>query len=183
MSFIVIGQPGQPPRLLIPADEAERWDSRNVMEGEVVLECEAPGDFVIAADGSGLEPRAWPLTLLKEQAAGAISAKFRAVMAAGCNTPKGRADCDDVAQQRVTSAVLMADKADAMGLPDTPVPWTMFDKSVQPHNRADLALLGLAIGAQMQAAFARKQQLEAAVESAADPAALAAIAIDDGWPS
>lgn len=183
MSFVVIGLPGSPPRLLIPADEAERWDSRNVLEGEVVLECEAPGDFVIKADGSGLEPRTWPLAYLKEQAAAAISSKFRAVMAAGCNTPKGRADCDDVAQQRVTSAVLMADKAEAMGLPDTPVLWTMFDKTVAPHSRADLALLGLAIGAQMQAAFVRKQELEAAVEAASDYAALAAVAIEQGWPT
>lgn len=179
--MFAIGQRGEPPRLFVEGADATTVFAQ-VRADEVVIEDAEIGDFVISADGNALEPRTIPVAEARAAALLAVSNRFNAVLALGCMTPKGRADCDDKAQQRITSAVLLADKAAELGVPEAATPWTMFDGSVEPHSRVELVALGLAIGAQMQACFARKQQLQAAISAAADHAALAAIDIEAGWP-
>ncbi|ODU71349.1 MAG: hypothetical protein ABT11_04060 [Novosphingobium sp. SCN 66-18] len=179
--MFAVGLRGEAPRLLIEGSDVTTVFAQ-VRANEVVIEDAAIGDFVISGDGSTLEARVIPIEEARAAAMVAVSTHFNVVLAQGCMTPKGRADCDDKAQQRITSAVLLSDKAAQLGLPEAATPWTMFDGSVEPHSRAELVALGLAIGAQMQACFARKQQLQALIGAAADRAALAAIDIEAGWP-
>lgn len=143
----------------------------------------------IVADEQGLPQAVDPaslLTLDEARAArqAAVSAAFVVELAKGCQGPKGWVDCDEQAQGRISRIIQMRREAAALDIPQPPtVTWTMFDKSRQPHDDAELIALGLAVGARFQALFAAKQALEDAVRDAAMRQELDAIDIAGGWPS
>lgn len=114
----------------------------------------------------------------------AISAQFEREVVKGCASPKGRVDCDDKAQGRVSNVISLRERAAAAGIDlDATVMWTMFDQSQEPHSDAELIGLGIAIGFGFAAKFARKQALEAEALAAMDIDALAQVDPASGWPA
>lgn len=182
MSYLAIGMPGSQPRLFFPTSATDLAND-SLAEGEVSIPCTAMGDFVISEDGTTLEVRAKPIAEVRQRLMETLRQRFATELAKGCESPKGRVDCDDKAVQRVTSAVVMADKLAELGLPDVDENWTMFDQSVVPHSRGELTALGLAIGAGFRACFSNKQTLENQLDAATTVAELNAVNLDSGWPT
>lgn len=178
--MIAIGKAGQPVRTFIVTSDQDIID-QNTLAGEVALTVEESGEFCISADGLSLIAAEIPLERLVDEKLQAISRKFRIELAKGCSTPLGWADCDEQAQQRITTALLLSDKALEAGEAPRIEIWTMFDKSKVPHNRAQLVALGLAIGDAFRTAFNRKQELEEMVSACISQADLDAIDIESGW--
>lgn len=83
-------------------------------------------------------------------------------------------DSDHVSQGRIQGAVQLALLAADAGQPFA-IDWTLADNTVRTLDAAGVIAVGLALGAHVQAAFAHGRDLYAAIEAAADTAAVAAI--------
>ena len=149
------------------------WIDRGEVPANVPAALAAWDGAAIAADLSG------PI----EAAQAAISARFVQATLAGCASPKGWVDCDEIAQGRVTRLVELLQRADTLGM-ETPatVDFTMYDKTRQPHTLEELIALGMTIGFHFLALFARKQALEAALAVAETLADIEAIDVEADWP-
>ena len=124
------------------------------------------------------------LTYLKAAKQLAISDGFKAATLAGCMSPKGKVDCDEVAQGRVDRMVRLIEKAQQAALPvPAVVSWTMYDKSQIDHSYADLVGLGIAIGFHFTNLFSVKQTKEMALEAATTRADIDDIDTHGGYPS
>lgn len=99
----------------------------------------------------------------------------------GCATPLGRMDTDADSQRKVNGSVTMALIAQAAGRPFS-IDWTMADNTTLAHDGPAMIAAGVAVGQHVSACHERALELKAAIETAADMAALAAIDIEQGWP-
>lgn len=154
-------------------DPAE-WIDRGEVPDEVPVMLATWDGTAIVADLTG--PR--------EAKQAAISARFVQATLAGCASPKGWVDCDEVAQGRVDRLVKLIREASDLGMdPPETVDFTMYDKSQQPHTLAELVTLGITIGFHFLALFAHKQALEAALASIDTLAAIEALDVEVGWPT
>ncbi|QCI92606.1 hypothetical protein [Novosphingobium sp. EMRT-2] len=98
------------------APDEESAMLQNHGDESVVVDITAPVDVI--ADGrwqwtgesfEQAELAGPSLELAKEMALGRVSTQFRIELAKGCPTPLGWADCDEQAQQRITTALLLSD--------------------------------------------------------------------------
>ena len=97
-----------------------------------------------------------------------------AAVQAPVSTPFGVFDADDAAQANITKRVLMINNIPAVSLPTT-IEFTRHDNTVATLTPAQMVQVGLLLGAQVEAAFAKGRALRAATEDAKDVAAVAAI--------
>lgn len=178
--MFAIGTPGQQPRIVLVTNDIGAAEAQ-AEPGEVAVPISAPGEYQIADDGSQAELRTVPLA--EQQAARMIelSDRFAAEIAGGCDSPKGRVDCDDQAASRIANTLMFYQMA-ALD-PASTTRWTMFDKSKVDHDFTELTALGVAIGTGFAQRFGVKQTIEDAISAATTPAELDAIDITAGWPS
>jgi len=88
---------------------------------------------------------------------------------------------DEISRGYITGAVVMAQTALANSQPFA-MDWTLADNSVASLDGPTMIAVGIAVGQHIAACHERAQVLRAAIESAANTAALAAIDITTGWP-
>lgn len=100
---------------------------------------------------------------------------------AGCVTPLGRVDTDEVSRLNISGAVQAATIAQAAGQ-SFAIDWTMADDSVVTHDAAAMIAMGLAVAAYVSACHDAARGVRDAIDAAADLTALAAITIDGGYP-
>lgn len=99
----------------------------------------------------------------------------------GCATAWGRVDTDSDSQIKVSGAVQMAMLAQMAGDPYS-IDWTMADNSQVTLDAAGMMQMGVTVGEHVKACHAAGTNIRAAIEAAADEAALAAIDITAGYP-
>jgi len=94
-----------------------------------------------------------------------IKAAREAAITSPLVTPYGTFDATANAQRSITDAVLMLPILEAMGAPQT-IEFTLHDNSTATLTTAQMVQIGLALGAQTQAAHAKARLLRAQIEAA-----------------
>lgn len=175
-----IGTPGGAPRLFIdnPADQCEA--------GEVAVEISEIGDYLISADGTGVQPR--PLTLADQQKAAlatlATLASAKLNLWAGGTAPAGGLQVDDVSTARINGWVSQALATKLTGAAFGLSYWIMADNSHHPITGADdFITFAQAALAYKTAAVLNNGNLKTSIAAAVDSTALAAIDPTQGWPT
>ena len=90
------------------------------------------------------------------------------------DTPFGVFDADDAAQANITKRVLLLNNTPASSLPAT-IEFTRHDNTVATLTPAQMVQVGLLLGAQVEAAFAKGRVLRSAIAAAPDSAAITII--------
>lgn len=90
----------------------------------------------------------------------------------------GTFDSDANSQRKLVGAIMAAQLQGA----GFSIDWRMQDDSVVTLDAAQIAAVGMAIMARVDACQQRKNELDAMVSAATTLAALAAIPVDQGWP-
>lgn len=110
-----------------------------------------------------------------------LTAVFNAHLAMGCTSALGWVDCDDQAQNRVTSRFMQYQFFGLSTATDTV--WVMFDKTTETHTYAQFVTLASDITNGFQAFMDNKKTLQNSIDAATTVAALDAIDLEVGWPS
>ncbi|HBK92542.1 MAG TPA: hypothetical protein DDZ68_12820 [Parvularcula sp.] len=110
-----------------------------------------------------------------------VDARKAEIQSGGCMTPKGEVQTDPGSRDLIAGAVQMAMIAKSADAPYLQY-WTMADDSDVAHDADEMIAMGLAVGEFVGAAHAHARSLKAAIEAAADAAAILAVDIDAGWP-
>lgn len=122
------------------------------------------------------------MTLLRAIKWEAVKAKRTEVQTGGCNTPSGRAQTDLESLGLINGAVTMAILSLQASAPYS-IEFTLADNTSIALDAAGMIALGQAVGIFIAVSHARSVALRAAIDAAADPAALDAIDIESGWPT
>lgn len=110
----------------------------------------------------------------------AVNARKDALENGVAPTPSGPCNCDPVSRNKINGAAL---SYVAQGSPEEfEIDWTMADDSDATLSGAELLSMGLSVGSHIAAVHARSRSLKAAIDDAADHAALDEIDITEGWP-
>lgn len=99
----------------------------------------------------------------------------------GAPTPHGIVDSDMDSRNKLNGAVLMAMLAAQAGQPFA-LTWTLADNSNVNLDGQSLITMASAVGQYVATCHGHAQVLKAAIDAAADHAALDAIDIEAGWP-
>lgn len=98
---------------------------------------------------------------------------------AGCMTPKGRVQTDEVSQASILQAMFRAQLAISMG-ETWSIDWLMEDNSVASHDAGEMIAMGLAVGAWKTACFAASVPILEEIKASDDPDG---IDITAGYPT
>jgi len=101
----------------------------------------------------------------------------------GCASPLGRVDTDADSQRKVNGAVTAAMAAQMLGMPFTPIPWTMEDDSIVLHDAPAIIAMGLAVIGHIQTCQANGNAIRAQIDAAETPEAAFAVDRTAGYPA
>lgn len=169
-----IGTPGQSVRMFIdlPNDSAL---ASNVLAGEIAVEVQSVGDFIISQSGDGVEPRPVPIDEARLARWGDVKAIRQRAENAGCVTPWGIVQTDSESQSRIASAALSAFLAQ-VGYQRV---WTFADNTTHTLGADDLKALNGLVQSHVEACRTRARELRTAIYASNDPSS---IDINTGWP-
>lgn len=183
-ALYAIGRPGEHPRIMLSTPHRADADAQ-VSIGEVCLVLTAvPAEpYILSADGALLVSVTVPLTVLQAAAWDRARAYRNQRQEGGCMTPLGRVDTDADSQRKINGAVTAAMVALTTGADFPAIVWTMTDNSAVSHDAAAMIAMGMAVVAFLDACQNAGTAVRAAIEAAADAAALAAIDVTAGYPA
>lgn len=111
-----------------------------------------------------------------------IEARFTAELNKGVTVDGNTYDCNDQAQARLTSAVTLAQTAQAAGIDYQPIPWVLADNNVHTiATLSELVQIALAVGAHVQRLFAVRNNHKQAIMQLTTADAIDAYDYSEGW--
>jgi hypothetical protein len=123
----------------------------------------------------------WPTLAMLQQVAWAQVKAIRAEKLLLAPTPFGTAQSDIESMVKINGLVSMAMLAKQSAAAYSEV-FTLADNSEVTLSADQMIGFGVAVGQHIAAVHARGRELRAAIDAAADQAALAAIDVTTGWP-
>lgn len=174
----VILDPGKQEASAVPYFALDRYD----LVGKTVLD--VPEDFRWTTNTVDWDTLTIVTDMTRVRAArwAEVKAKREVVQSGGCDTPAGRVQTDAGSRAFINGLVLSALAAEQVGAPFSDDFTLSNDLTVEVSGPQAIAL-GQAVGAFISAAHAHSLRLRAAIEGANTPEEIAAIDIDNDWPT
>lgn len=154
-------------------------------EGPNTYEVPEPPDYLTRwMWSSELRAFAKVLTLAEAKADRRRLVNARRTLAenAGCATPVGRVDTGPDSQRKATATAVMAMLAQQTGTAFS-VEWTRENDTDADLDATGMITVAVAMGLYVGACHARARALKAEIDAAETTADVAAVNIDDNWPS
>ncbi|MCE7797855.1 DUF4376 domain-containing protein [Sphingobium sufflavum] len=177
--FLYLGVPGEVPRTAL---DLTPHAMSHLQAGEVAVEADDIGAYVIAEDGESLLPFVAPLAQQKVDMWLSVQLKRATVIDSGIDVPGiGVFDSDQEARDNVSGAAAGATAALLLDL-SFATTWTLKDNSRVPLTAQQIITVHLTGLAFIDAAHGRASDLRASIDAATTQTELDAVDIEGGWP-